>query len=1141
MKNKFYHSFLRLLFTIGLVFFFSKTNGQISSWTYEPPQGTITNPTSNTGSGTSSVVNLGGGTITPGSATGMAGTGCGTQNGATAWALNPFDAGTVNESNGTQFNTSTVGYQNINFTWDQRWSNTAPNTIRVQYTTNGTTWTNFNLTGANTTFCSGSINANGCFETDATGDIYRRINVNFSAVTAANNNPNFGVRILASFYQLTTEFRQTSAPTIVAGLTGTWRFDNVAFTGTLIPGPTASVISGTTSICQGNSANIKVTITGGAGPFTVVYTDGTTNFTVNNYISGSNILVSPASTKTYTIVSVTNSNGAIGSGNSGAAVITVNLLPAIPTATNITTCATGVVVMTGGSAPPLGHTGSYSIGSSYSGPTTTFTYTITNTSTGCSRTSATYTFTRNVAPAITSQPTGTQTVCQGTAFSPVSVTATGSATLTYQWFRNTTNSTTGGIALTGAPFAAEIANGSKTATFTPLSTTVGTYYYYVTITNTCSSVKSGILGVTAAGPYTVLPPAVGGTASNDQTISCGISAADLTVTGYTNTVTKWQYATDFAFTTPIDIASSASATLLSAQIGVIPTTRYYRAVIENAICSAYSNVVTLTLGSSTTWNGSSWSNGTPTNTTPVVFNGNYSSTGDLDACSVSVVSGTIVFNSGHSLIVQNEVIVSGGTLTFENNASLVQVNNTTNSGNITYKRYSTPVRKYDFTYWSSPVIPQTLVGFSPLTLSDKYFIFNQTINNWQSVPSSSLMDAGKGYIIRAPQSFDPVLSTIFNGQFYGIPNNGDIYTDIVVGLGTINLLGNPYPSAIDADLFLSDAFNDSKIEGAIYLWTHNTPIASNNYVFNDYAIYTYTGGIGTTAAPNIGTGNNSTPTGKIAAGQGFMIEGSIPSSTNQVVFKNSMRLTGTNSQFYRNGSENRNSNEGTNTIEKHRFWIEVISEDATAYKQILIGYIQNATNGIDKGYDAKVFDIGNQVFLYTKVDETILGIQGKALPFQENDVVPLGFKSTVNGNYKIRLSDFDGLFENQTIYIEDTYSNSIHNLKESDYSFSTISGTFEDRFKIRYTNPNLLTTNQQEFNDNSILTYQQYQELIINSMLTEIKEIALTDVSGRLIIKKENCNSSIVNIGIEGISKDIYIVKIKLINDQFVSKKFLKQ
>jgi hypothetical protein len=207
----------------------------ISTWNYEPLQGTNAAPTPNTGSGTSLLV----GSMTgAGTATGInTVSGCGAQvTGQTAWAIGTAAPGATNESSGAQWNVSTVGYENIIFAWEQRWSGSSTNTVRLQYTTNGSTWTNFSMDALNTTFCDGTLN-NGRFETNTTADRYRRITVNLSSITAANNNANFGVRVVAAHYQATGQFRQVATPASVA-TGGTWRFDNVFVRGTALPLPT---------------------------------------------------------------------------------------------------------------------------------------------------------------------------------------------------------------------------------------------------------------------------------------------------------------------------------------------------------------------------------------------------------------------------------------------------------------------------------------------------------------------------------------------------------------------------------------------------------------------------------------------------------------------------------------------------------------------------------------------------------------------------------------------------------------------------------------------------------------------------------------------------------------------------------------
>ena len=115
----------------------------------------------------------------------------------------------------------------------------------------------------------------------------------------------------------------------------------------------------------------------------------------------------------------------------------------------------------------------------------------------------------------------------------------------------------------------------------------------------------------------------------------------------------------------------------------------------------------------TTWNGTSWSNGQPSNNKEVNFTGDYSSIGIVEACRVNV-NGTanVVFKSNHTLEVTNAVnVAAGASLIFENNASLLQINPTANSGNIKIKRNSTPMIRQDYTAWASPVINQQLLAF----------------------------------------------------------------------------------------------------------------------------------------------------------------------------------------------------------------------------------------------------------------------------------------------------------------------------------------------------------------------------------------------------------------------------------------------
>jgi hypothetical protein len=89
--------------------------------------------------------------------------------------------------------------------------------------------------------------------------------------------------------------------------------------------PASALLGGSTTICEGESADISVAITGGTGPYSFTIDNGVG--LVTGYTSGDPIPVTPATTTTFSITgNVTDANGCsvAGSGNS---IITVNPLP----------------------------------------------------------------------------------------------------------------------------------------------------------------------------------------------------------------------------------------------------------------------------------------------------------------------------------------------------------------------------------------------------------------------------------------------------------------------------------------------------------------------------------------------------------------------------------------------------------------------------------------------------------------------------------------------------------------------------------------------------------------------------------------------------------------------------------------------
>jgi hypothetical protein len=528
--------------------------------------------------------------------------------------------------------------------------------------------------------------------------------------------------------------------------------------------------------------------------------------------------------------------------------------------------------------------------------------------------------------------------------------------------------------------------------------------------------------------------------------------------------------------------------------------------------------------------GTAWTGGVNPNNKSVEIQNDLNIDNDLTICSCTVKAGTIVTIPADKTltIIEDIVVEDGGQIVIENNGALVQVNNdatyTGANSTFTMKRDTQPLFRLDYTYWSSPIKAVSgykLVDLSPNTLATKFYVYS---NAWVAINRNEVMIPGKGYIVRAPNNFPMqgagVQPQIDNIIFKGQPNNGVITTPVTADQW--NLIGNPYPSAVNMDIFYSNLQNQANLEGTIYLWTHNTDISlsGTSYIYNpnDYATYNLSGGTGTKAEAD---GNTSTPSGYLAAGQAFFVKGK---TSGNATFNNAMRVQqgGQNNQFFKPTPVQ--PVENWQTTGKHRVWLNLTSAQ-NDFNQILVGYIENATNQKDWGYDGEVLS-GTAVSLYSILGTDKLTIQGRALPFSNTDEVPLGYKTTLTGTLKISIDHVGGLLEGQAIYIKDNLTNVVHNLKDSDYSFTTVPGTFNDRFVLRYLPQENLNTNTPVIDENSIVVFNNNNQISITSSEQSIDKVEIYDLNGRLLFSKSNIKETKFTTQNFNVNAQVILVKI---------------
>ncbi|HEX8268975.1 MAG TPA: hypothetical protein VF581_03710 [Flavobacterium sp.] len=520
-----------------------------------------------------------------------------------------------------------------------------------------------------------------------------------------------------------------------------------------------------------------------------------------------------------------------------------------------------------------------------------------------------------------------------------------------------------------------------------------------------------------------------------------------------------------------------------------------------------------TCATSTTWNGTAWSNGVPTGNTNAIFTGNYIGATDLNACSVNVSNNAnVVMQDGKNVNLNGGIaIAAGSSFTLGSSGNLLQPTGAANSGSISVRRKSAAVKRLDYTMWSSPVAGQILQSFSPGTATNRHYTYNSATNVFDEIasPSTTTFAAAKGYLIRA-SNVHPTVPTVWEGTFTGTLNNGN-YT-VPVTPFTFNAVGNPYPSAIDADFFISA----NNLTSPLYFWRK-----TNGSGTSAYATYTLAGGTGTgpSGIVNPAPGASLVPNGIIPVGQGFITK----SANTSLVFNNTMRTTDNSGLLLRSSDE------------RHRIWLNLTNNETDAtFSQTLIAYMDGASAGIDAGIDGLYIN-DSQTALTSIIAEEEYAVQGK-FPFEVSDVVPLGFKTTVAGTYTISIDHVDGLFGNdQQVYLRDNLLNTEHNLSSTAYSFESGPGVFNSRFEVIY-QLSQLSINTPIADSSSLKIYNPDNSIIVDAGMLQIKTVRLFDIVGKLVSAGSEINSGIAVINRDR-ENQVLIIQIVMENGAIVNKK----
>jgi len=539
----------------------------------------------------------------------------------------------------------------------------------------------------------------------------------------------------------------------------------------------------------------------------------------------------------------------------------------------------------------------------------------------------------------------------------------------------------------------------------------------------------------------------------------------------------------------------------------------------------------------TTWDGTTWDNGTPDASVAAVINGDYDTDtdGNIIACEFFISAGfTVNIQHNGFMDIQNDITVNG-SLIVTNEGSIVQREDmaiATNNGTIQIHKTTPLLQPRDFILLGSPMTEETNGGvysmadraftiiegnFVPNTDPDLDavvanfiddngdYLDNMELDNpalsGDLIGLDNILAAGNGYLV-FPQAVTDVGAVTFDHTYtQGTLNNG-IINRVTTYNGpatsnNFNLLGNPYASAIDVHAFIMG--NNPVNE--IYYWEHITQPDENlpgfntlNFSMDDVSVRNLTGGI---ASMNGGTA----PGQFMVSGQGFAILADQTVAGTDVTFNNSMRTTGNNST-------------PRSTEQDNRLWLQMTSDAYTINTKTLIGFLPEASPEFDFGYDSDRMHTSIGLFS-TLEDGSQLSIQGREV-FDADMEIGLGITNDLPETLTLTISidRMEGIaLEFNDIFLIDHLLNTVTDLKTSDYSFTAGEGIQNNRFTVVFEEPSLLDVEEVSFRESDINLYPNpatdqvtlsygggqslIQAMIVNVNGKVVRQIDLDDFDGQ--------------------------------------------
>ncbi|WP_343328848.1 T9SS type A sorting domain-containing protein [Polaribacter staleyi] len=577
-----------------------------------------------------------------------------------------------------------------------------------------------------------------------------------------------------------------------------------------------------------------------------------------------------------------------------------------------------------------------------------------------------------------------------------------------------------------------------------------------------------------------------------------------------------------------------------------------------------------------------WTNGFPDRSRSVVIDQNFEHTGNrLSARKLKVDATKKLTVTDQLLVVTNDITLDGD-IRLAGTSQLVQTHTGTSAitgtpgkllvdqnseidSKFRYGYMSSPVYSTEFTYTIKEVLKDGTDPNNPkeikfisgydgtydstntdaISLAD-YWIYTYAPAsngraNWTHKYGTLPINRGDGFIFKGPGKAQ-------NYTFIGTPNDGDFKTFNDIAAGQDYLIGNPFPSAMNARKFMAD--NAGSINQTLYFWEHHKSAIGEVNGIDGHIFSGYVGGYATlnlsmglaadatinqTSNNNNGTaglGNDdyNEPQAFIPIGQGFFVVGDIGGEIN---FYNSQRAfvkeSETESIFFKGNHKSSKTVADTKPLPLIKLGFNYKNtENLLLHHQIGISFQETNSFDFDKGYDSEVYSVGitDMYWKFPNNDHkyAIAGVQ------EISDVleVPLEITMGYSGEIDIMVDELQNVTRN--IYITDKLTSESYNITNNKITLTLEKGTYTDRFVLAFRESSTLNLEDHVLpNFTKIYADNNTHKIVVSKNETvEIYKVKLFDILGKKVtlwtIKEQK---EVYQLEIKNqIPTGIYIVKV---------------